>query len=321
MSMTCREVIKRTIKFQNPDRLGRDFPEAYGTDLIYVNMHPSPDDRPLQGADEWGAVWRNVGQSYVGQVIDNPLKTWEIIDELTIPDINEPSRWENVKYARQQANDKFLMAMGISLYERIHFLRGLENTWTDIYENPRRLCELIDTLVDMNLAAIEKYAAADFDGYIWPDDWGLQDSLMISPEKWRQIWKPRYRRVFEAIHEAGMLSFLHSCGYIIDILEDLIEVGLDVIQMDQQENMGLELLGSRFAGRITFYSPVDIQATMANGTLDEIRQYCRKMAELLGTSKGGFIPKWYGDPVGAGHQQEAVDAMCQEFLNLSGKHD
>ena len=89
--------------------------------------------------------------------------------------------------------------------------------------------------------------------------------------------------------------------------------------MDQQENMGLELLGERFGGRITFYNPVDIQQTMVYGSMEEIRAYCRKMAKLLGRANGGFIPKWYSDPVGAGHRQEAIDTMCNEFLKISSQ--
>jgi uroporphyrinogen decarboxylase len=172
-------------------------------------------------------------------------------------------------------------------------------------------------LVDMNLVAIEKYASAGVDGLMFCDDWGLQNRLMISPEKWREFWKPCYARVWGAAHEAGMLTFLHSCGYITDILDDLIEAGLDVIQMDQQENMGLERLSEGWAGRITFYCPVDIQKTMCYGSLDEIRAYCRKLVRFLGRPEGGFIPKWYGDPVGAGHRQEAINAMCEEFLRIS----
>ncbi len=58
---------------------------------------------------------------------------------------------------------------------------------------------------------------------------------------------------------------------------------------------------------------------MARGNPEEIRAYCRKMAELLGRPEGGFIPRWYSDPVGAGHSPEALDAMCEEFLGLSGE--
>lgn len=315
--MTSRKVVSRSIRFQGADRLPCSLPEKYGNDFANVSMDPSPDARPSNQRDEWGALWENIGDSNLGEVKDFPLKDWSEFDQLKIPDIRDPKRWTPLEGAREQAGDKFLMAYGVSLYERVHFIRGLENTWVDIYQATEQLAKLIDILVDMNLYAIERYNQAGADGYMFCDDWGLQDRLMISPDVWREIWKPRYAKVYKAAHDAGMLTFLHSCGYIVEILDDLIEAGLDVIQMDQQENMGLELLGERFGGRITFYCPVDIQKTMVNGSLDDIRDYCRKMVKHLGKPNGGFIAKWYGDPIGAGHSPEAIDAMCEEFLKIS----
>jgi len=316
--LSSREVVIRTIKFQRPDRLAYDFPPRYGSDFVWCGMDPSPDTRPPDGIDEWGAVWKSKGSTLLGEVKEFPLKSWKDFDKLKIPDIYDNRRWESLKGIRERAGDKFLLASGISIYERVHFIRGLENTWLDIYDAPEQLGHLIDILVEMNLVAIEKYKELGADGFIMSDDWGLQNRLMISPDVWRRIWKPRYARIFEAAHKAGMLTFLHSCGYIVDILNDLIEIGLEVVHMDQQENMGLELLGRRFGGRITFFSPVDIQNTMIYGTLDEIRAYCRKMAKFLGRlPDGGFIPRWYTDPEGVGHRQEAIDAMCEEFLKIS----
>ena len=181
-------------------------------------------------------------------------------------------------------------------------------------ENPENLCALLDLLTGMNLKAIARYAKKNADGYICYDDWGLQGSLMIDPAQWREFWKPRYRQIFAAAHAHGMDTFLHSCGHIVDILDDLIEIGLDAVQMDQQENMGLELLHERFAGRITFFAPADIQTVLPGNDTARIRRYCRDMKRLLGTPKGGFIPRWYADPVGAGHKEEAIRAMCDEFL-------
>jgi len=315
--MTSREIIARTIKFQNPRRLARDFPERYGSDFAWVEMSPSPDIRPTRGIDEWGCVWENIGAHYLGEVKDFPLKDWKDFNKLKIPDINDPARFKSLEGIRERARDKFLMGIGISIYERVHFIRGLENTWMDIYEYPDELGRLIDILVDMNMAAIKKYAEAGVDGLFITDDWGLQSQLMISPDSWRKIWKPRYARIFEAAHSAGIHTLMHSCGYIVDIMDDLIEIGLDAINMQQQENMGLELLGSRFGGRITFYCPVDIQSTMVYGTAEEIRAYCRKMVKLLGRPEGGFIPSSYDDPEGIGHKQENLNAMCEEFIKIS----
>jgi len=311
-----REVVKRTIKFEKPNRLPFDFPKRFGTDFHFVSMEPSPDARPSQGIDEWGAVWENTGATNLGEVKDPPLKNWDEFGQLNIPDVKEDRRWQGLEQACRKAGDRFILGSGLSIYERVHFIRGLENTWSDIYKNPAQLAELLDTLVEMNKETIKRYAELGVDGYFFCDDWGLQDRLMIPPPAWRKLWKPRYREIFESAHERGMLTFLHSCGYILDIVEDLIEVGLDVLQLDQQENMGLDNLGA-FAGRVTFFCPVDIQNTMARGNPGEIRNYCRKMVEELGTKEGGFIPRWYSDPAAAGHSEEAIEAMCEEFLRIS----
>jgi uroporphyrinogen decarboxylase len=320
MAMSPREVVRKMIRFEGADRIPYALTEKYGTDIAWVNMNPSPDDRPSFGTDEWGCVWENIGVSKLGEVKAPALPAWAMWDGLPIPDIRDPKRWTALEGARAAAGDKFLIGGGISLYERVHFLRGLENTWTDIYTERENLCRLIDVLVDMNLYAIDRYAGAGADGYMFCDDWGLQSGLMISPEAWREIWKPRYARVYQAAHDAGLLTLLHSCGHITAILDDLIDAGLDVIQMDQQENMGMAFLGETFGGRLTFWCPVDIQATMAYGTTEEIRAYCRKLVACLGRPAGGFIAQWYSDPVGAGHREEAIEAMCAEFVKLSQEH-
>jgi len=313
---SSRELVRQAILFEGPERLPYEFTDKYGSDLLIVNMNPSPDARPKTGPDEWGAVWENVGICNLGQVKDHPLKDWKDFDRLAIPDIRQERRWRELEGVRERAGDKFLVGVGLSLYERAHFIRGLENVWLDIYDAQEELGKLLDILVEMDLYAVERYAALGMDGIIWCDDWGLQNRLMISPAKWHEIWKERYGRVYQAAHEAGMLTFLHSCGQIVDILDDLIDAGLDVVQMDQQENMGLELLGERFGGRITFFCPVDIQAIMPRGDLEEIRGYVRRMVKLLGRPEGGFIARWYADPVGAGHSEVAVEAMCEEFIKV-----
>ena len=322
LAMTSRERVARTVRFQGADRMPCDLDSTHGSDFVWVGMTPSPDERPFQsrGRDEWGCLWDNIGVSSLGEVKEPALSSWEGWAALNIPDISEPHRWTKLERTCREAGNRFILATGLSIYERIHFVRGLENTWMDIMEEPDNLCRLIDVLVDMNLYAIRRYAQAGANGFIFCDDWGLQDRLMIDPETWRRIWKPRYARIYRAAREAGLLTFLHSCGNIVSILDDLIEIGLDVIQMDQQENMTLELLGDRFGGRITFWCPVDIQQTMARGDPDEIRAYCRKMVTHLGRPNGGFIAKWYSDPAGAGHAPEAIEAMCDEFARLSRDH-
>jgi hypothetical protein len=315
--VNSREIVMRTIRFQGAERFPYMLDSAHGTDFAWCGMDPSPDWRPRSGVDEWGCVWENIGVSNLGEVKEFPLKDWADWETFKVPDIRDPRRWENLRSAREAAGERFLLGSGISLYERAHFVRGLENLWTDIHQHPEELGRLLDVLVEMNLYAIEQYARLGVDGYIFADDWGFQQGLMISPRSWRALWKPRYTRVFQAACDAGLATFLHSCGDISAILDDLIDAGLQVIEMHQQENMGMEQLGERFRGLITFMCPVDIQKTMVNGTMDEIREYCGRLVHTLGLPEGGFIAEWYSDPIGAGHRPEAIRVMCDEFVRLS----
>jgi uroporphyrinogen decarboxylase len=168
--MNSREIVARTILFQGAERLPIDFPEKYGSDFYWISMSPSPEDRPRKGVDEWGAVWDNIGRMNLGEVKDYPLKSCEDFDKLHIPDVTDPERWKHLENIREQAEDKFINAHEITLFERVHFVRGLENTWTDIYDHPDELGNLIDILVEMGISAIQKYVELGVDGYIFPDD-------------------------------------------------------------------------------------------------------------------------------------------------------
>jgi hypothetical protein len=88
MSMTPREVIRRTIRFEGADRIPLTL-DDYGSDLVGIGMSPSPDARPRQGRDEWGCVWENIGVSNLGEVKQAALPDWDQWDRLKIPDIRD----------------------------------------------------------------------------------------------------------------------------------------------------------------------------------------------------------------------------------------
>jgi len=150
------------------------------------------------------------------------------------------------------------------------------------------------------------------------DDWGLQDRPMISPAMFAEFWKPAYQRVYRHVHRRGMLTLLHSCGNIADLLDSFIEAELDVIQMDQQENMGLDNLAARFGGRLCFWCPVDIQQTMIRGTVADVRAYARRLIDTLGKFNGGFMAQWYASPQAVQHTEEKIKVMCDEFVEYGG---
>jgi len=316
--MTSRERVRRAALFQGPDRVPRALPEPWGSDFLSVGIGAAPGWEPsVTGEDEWGCVWeKDPAGRTMGQVVVHPLADYASLDDFSFPDFDMPSRYVSAQKTIERNDDEKFVLAGIpfSLIHRLEYLRGHVAGWTDPYIHPDGLCRLLDRLADIAIDSIRHLASVGVDGIISCDDWGLQDRPMVSPELFREFWKPRYARVYGEAHRLGLLTFLHSCGHITELLEDLIEAELDVIQQDQQENMGVEELARRFGGRLCFWCPVDIQQTMVHGSADDIRAYARKLVESFGTFKGGFISKWYPSPEAVGHTEEKITAMAEAFV-------
>jgi uroporphyrinogen decarboxylase len=316
--MSAKERVIRAVRFQKPDRVPYSLPDPWGSDILDVWIGDNPSWKPaVPGQDEWGCIWaKTANDKTMGQVCHLPLQNYDQFDSYQFPDFTIQERYENAKEKiRHNKEEKFVLAnIPFSLIHRSEYLRGHDNAWTDAYEYPEELGKMLDRFAQIAINVIDRFAAIGADGIISCDDWGLQDRLMVSPAIFKEFFKPRYLKVYQHAHEKGLLTFLHSCGNIVSIIDDLIEAQLDVIQMDQQENMGVENLAGRFGGRICFWCPVDIQQTMINGSVDDVKAYAKKLIEQFGCYHGGFIAKWYPSPEAVNHDQEKIRAMAQAFV-------
>jgi hypothetical protein len=164
----------------------------------------------------------------------------------------------------------------------------------DTIEYPDEVSSFIDSLVDQEINIIRNIAGCGVDGWIIYDDLGMQTTTFMSPTTFREIYKPAYKKLADAVHEAGMAMFLHSCGYNYALMEDLIDAGIDVFQFDQPDAYPSEVLASEFADRAVFYSPVDIQKVLPTGDRELIERRALEMCELFRKAGGGWIAKDYG---------------------------
>lgn len=325
--MTSRERVIRAVKFQGPDRVPYNLPAPWGTDFGGCGAGGDPDWKPCvqtetEWEDEFHSIWRKLpGDKTMGQVVGHPLKDYAALDDFQWPDYTVEARYEGARQAcAANPEDKFLLAgIPFSLIHRLEYMRGHIEAWTDSYEYPEDLSRLLNKMADIAIQAIDRLADAGAHGIISCDDWGLQDRPMLSPATFAEFFKPVYHRVYHHAHERGLLTFLHSCGHITDLLEHFIEAELDVIQQDQQENMGVETLAERFGGRLCFWCPVDIQQTMVHGSVADVRAYARKLIDSFGRFSGGFIAQWYASPQAVEHSQEKIDAMAREFVEYGAK--
>lgn len=315
--MTGRERVRRAVLFQSPDRIPRDLPEPWGSDFLHVGTEPDPDWKPsVEGEDEWGCVWQKMpADKTMGQVKVHPLSDYSRLSSYHFPNYDLPVRYQKAKrIIENNTEEKFVLAsVPLSFIHRLEYLRGHVSAWTDPYSNPEQLEQLLDKMADIAIDAIKHFSEIGVEGIFSCDDWGLQDRPMISPKIFRQFFKPRYARVYGVACRRGMLTFLHSCGHISELLDDFIEAKLQVIQMDQQENMGVENLSREFGGRLCFWCPVDIQSTMVKGTLEDVRKYAKGLISAFGKFNGGFIAKWYPSPEAVNHSPEKITVMCETF--------
>ncbi len=333
--MTSRERVNRAIHFQHPDRLPHYLPDGEPNDLLWLWPQRPPERQPWTAhgnresycerrIDEWGVVWeRSDGQS-VGEAVEWPIPDVARQSEYALPDLNNAQCFAETR-AAIEANDRFanpLYCLGVmpfsSLNEGTHNIMGLQRMFVAYYESPDDLKALVGRLAAAQRDSIERLAACGCNGAMAYDDWGLQDRLMVGMDLIAEFFLPHYRANWARAHELGMDVWMHSCGNTLELLPALIDAGLDVVQMDQQENMGLDALDHVAGGRLAFWCPVDIQQTMVHGTPEDVRQYVGKMIATLGAHHGGLVGMAYSSPRAVNHSDENIAAMCQAFRTYGG---
>ena len=317
-----RELVKRAIKFQNPPRVPYNFDsnrtpdngEKYGEDMLWVFLSGKDSIVTADGKiDEWGCLWETMSASF-GEPKVFPLEGKEDLSSFKIPDFTEP--WRYVKLKKEiedNKREKYVLAMlPHGLFQHMLHLFGFMDFMLNMGCNQELIEELCSKLCDSAIKVVDIMADCGVDGIITIDDTALQDRPMISMNSFNQIFKPYFKKLYNACRLRGLDTFMHSCGYTIDIIEELIEVGLDVINLDQQDNMGISKLSQRYKGRICFYCPLDIQTTLLMKE-DEIAHRVKEMVEAFATEKGGFIAKTYPQPTAIEASDEYMHIMCEEF--------
>ena len=319
MAMSSYEVVRRAIEFKGPDRLPLRFAALGLSDThgIRWNQLGAGDRSKRQDLDRWGCTWARTEQANMGQVKGHPLTDWSALDSYQWPDPHAPDLYEGMEERFVDSEGKYVTTgIGFLLFERMHMLHGFENTLSDLYLDREQLEELADRIVQFNLGVIENISHRfpnRIHGFWFTDDWGTERATFVRPEMWDDFFKPRYKQIFDAIHDAGWHVWMHSCGKVNAILEGLIEIGLDVINLQQPRALGIEEIGSQFQGRICFESLCDIQQTLPFKSLEEIKAEAELLLERWGHPDGGFILSDYGDGQAIGVELEKKQAMLQAF--------
>lgn len=328
MEMTSREIVHRCIEFDDPPRIAmtfRTFPINGRTwdfsDFSFMKFGPDPDRPNPEGLSEWGVknvTFDPTGEN-MGQVKEHPLaEGWHLLDTYPLPDFSKPARYAHLPELAAAAHAKGKYVYGsIPGLMGIGVLRGLENWFADHVLEVDNLRRLLDVIVEARMHIIRGYSAAGMDGVITWDDMGTGERAMVSPEMFRSIYFPRYKKTCDELHNRNMHFIHHCCGQVREYMPMLIEAGCDVLQLDQVHLMGIDWLSENFGGKICFWNPVDIQKTIGRGDLQAIEDEAHKQVWSFGRFGGGFMVKAYQQPNSVGMTVEEAESQYQAFMKYS----
>ncbi|HNZ38029.1 MAG TPA: uroporphyrinogen decarboxylase family protein [Candidatus Latescibacteria bacterium] len=262
-----------------------DFPDAY---VLY---------EPGYHTDNWGCVWHNIERGLDSIVVKHALENWDDFanwkapDPLTQADFGGRPSLEQIKSGLAAARDRGDLAGGGGLahgffYMRLFYLRGFENLMMDFANDDPRLHRLIQIIEGYNVAVIQQYLEAGAEYMSFGEDLGTQKSLPISPAMWRKFIKPSYEAMFAPCRDRDIPVYLHSDGHILEIIPDLIDVGIRMINPQIRANT-LEGIRDVMKGRIAIALDLDRQL-FPFASFSEIEDHIAGAYDALNMKEGGL---------------------------------
>jgi uroporphyrinogen decarboxylase len=320
--MTSRERVQIAFQRKEPDRVPafasfvpevatrlcaemgildmQDMSAALGNDMLLAsagigNSYYGPAEEYVC---DWGCKWKYI-ENESGRytcIVEHPLEKDEdgsLLEAYKIPDPEGEKALGPLKdlVARYGSTHFIGYAIACSIFEASWYLRGLESMITDMAINPEYAEALMDKVMEFPLKAGLKGIEAGADMLWLGDDVGMQNGMMMSPAMWRRFLKPRMAKLIGAFKakKPDITVAYHSCGYIIPIIGDLIEIGLDVLNPIQPKAMDPAEVKRLFGDRLSFWGSIDLQETLPKGTRQDIFNEVKLRMETIGCGGGLLI--------------------------------
>jgi uroporphyrinogen decarboxylase len=299
--MTKREVVKAALKGERPPyvpwsfrftkeardvlraRLGTDDVEAaVGNHILELGSDIGFFDDLGGGRfrDAFGVVWDRTVDKDIGNV-ERPVLTGPSLAGYVFPDPVDHRFFADITDKIRRAPDRYrLFCLGFSLFERAWTLRGLENLLADFAEHPAFVRDLLSAVGDYAVAQVREAVRYDIDAVYFGDDWGHQTGLLMGRRAWREFLRPVLARMFSTVAEAGKAVFLHSCGKVDELFDDLADLGLTCFNPFQPEAMEIAAHYAGRRGRLSFWGGLSTQKTLPFGTEAEVRHESHRLLAM-----------------------------------------
>ena len=322
-SSSSRDNLLRAIRFETPDYIPMTFhindacwnhyDQNALLDLMEAHPFLFPDfQRPavpivpdyaanarasIPYTDDFGCVWKTSMDGIVGSVLEHPLADIDDYGTYRFPDPEKSMGLGPVDWAAFEQQVALQKARGEMTYgdlrhghtfQQLCDIRGYMDTLMDLTDEEPEVLELLERLCQFNLAQISHFLKADVDIVRIPEDLGMQIGPMISPALFREYIKPLYQRMLEPVRQAGKIIHMHSDGDIRSLVDDIIEGGVDIINLQDLVN-GVVWIGEKFRGRTCVDLDIDRQKITPFGTPAEIDAHVKHCIETIGCKEGGLM--------------------------------
>ena len=254
----------------------------------HINISDIPEGGFLS---EWGAIWTK--ENFASKHPMHDFTSISQINEYPFPDFDSDYRYRNLSEDVIKIKDKGLAVFSFyecGCFEQACALRGMDKLFIDLIENKKFVDVLLQRILKRKIEIAKRYAIANVDVVWIGDDMGSQKGMLMSPDMWRQYFKPCLAEIIREVKKvnSNISIAYHSCGYIEPIIPELIEVGVDIQESVQPEVMNPAKLKKEFGERLSFWGTVGAQSTMSSGIPQEVKMEVEERIKTVGR-EGGFI--------------------------------
>lgn len=282
--------------------------DLVGADIRHTNVGKPKNFAPYKDEkgyvyNEWGVGFESVGGEPTIRV--HPLKDADIsdIDKHKWPTPQDPGRragvLDQVRHWHENS-DYFIATTSVVsglMLDIGPYLRGFDDFLMDLYDDQEFARKLISKMTDI---LIEYYTyflepIGEYVGWVeFSSDHGMQDRPLVSPDCYREFFKPEYKRLFDAVRKVAPKAkiWLHSCGAVRDLIPDFIDMGVDILNSLQPQAAGMDSveLKKEFGSEIIFHGGLDIQQGGITGSVQEARDEARRRLDAFGPTGYIFAP-------------------------------
>ena len=287
IDLTHQEYVRVAEYLQDPDFFGKIGNHLEGA---YYDGDPAEEaDSPGYFRDDFGVRWNRNGADKDIGVIDGYVIGEPDRGAYTLPAVKEEDLRRRYAGLIAKDSDVFKFGMiGFSMFERAWTLRGMENFLMDMLVEPGFAEGLLDDICDYNLAVVDLALGYGLDGFYFGDDWGQQKGLIMGPNLWRKLIKPRMAKMYARVKAKGKFVIQHSCGDIEEIFPDLIEIGLDLYQTFQPEIYDIKKVKREYGMDLSFWGGISTQRLLPFATPGELKVRAVEIMRIMGQN-GGYI--------------------------------